>query len=58
MKFRLTDNLYFQTSAKTHLQICEYLEFGVGYQIPFLKKGLRKGNEKIFHYKKGWWNNL
>jgi hypothetical protein len=58
MKFRVTDNLYLQTSAKTHLQICEYLEFGIGYQIPFLKKNMRKDNNIIFHYKKGWWNEL
>lgn len=58
MKFRVTDNLYLQTSAKTHLQICEYLEFGVGYQIPFFKKSLRKDNGNIFHYKKGWWNEI
>ncbi len=55
MKYRIFDNLYLQTSAKTHLHICEYIEFGLGYQIPFLKKGLRNGDSRIFHYKKGWW---
>ena len=56
MKYRINDNLYLQTSAKTHLQICEYLEFGIGYQIPFLKKNASKGDNIIFHHKKGWWN--
>ena len=55
MKYRIWDNLYLQTSAKTHLHICEYIEFGVGYQIPFLKKGVRQGNSAIFHHKKNWW---
>lgn len=55
MKYRIWDNLYLQTTAKTHLHICEYVEFGVGYQIPFLKKNLRKDGSNIFHHKKGWW---
>lgn len=55
MKYRICDNLYLQTAAKTHLQICEYIEFGVGYQIPFLKKNLRKSDNTIFHHKKNWW---
>lgn len=55
MKYRIWDNLYLQTSAKTHLHICEYVEFGLGYQIPFLKKGLRKGDNNIFHHSKNWW---
>jgi hypothetical protein len=55
MKYRVWDNLYLQTSAKTHRHICEYIEFGLGYQIPFLKKSLRNGDSRIFHYKKGWW---
>lgn len=55
MKYRVWDNLYLQASAKTHLHICEYIEFGVGYQIPFLKKGNRKGDSSIFHYAKDWW---
>ncbi|MBR5842526.1 MAG: acyloxyacyl hydrolase [Bacteroidaceae bacterium] len=55
MKYRIWDNLYLQTSAKTHLHICEYVEFGLGYQIPFLKKGLRKGDSNIFHHTKNWW---
>ena len=56
MKYRVWDNLYLQTSAKVHMHICEYLEFGVGYQIPFLKKNKRKNGESaIFHYTKNWW---
>lgn len=57
LKYRVWDNLYLQTTAKTHLHICEYVEFGIGYQIPFFKKGARKdGQSRIFHYRKGWWN--
>lgn len=56
LKYRVWDNLYLHTSAKTHLHICEFVEFGVGYQIPFYKKGSRKSDDGIvFHYKKGWW---
>lgn len=56
LKCRVWDNLYLQASAKTHLHICEYVEFGLGYQIPFLKKGNRKaGQSIIFHHKKDWW---
>ena len=55
MKYRVWDNLYLQASAKTHLHICEYVEFGIGYQIPFLKKSLRKGDSRIFHHTKDWW---
>ena len=57
LKCRIWDNMYLQASAKTHLHIAEYVEFGIGYQIPFLKKSERKpGQSKIFHYRKGWWN--
>ena len=55
MKYRIWDNLYLQTSAKTHMHICEYVEFGIGYQFPFLKKSLRKNENTIFHHKKNWW---
>lgn len=55
MKYRVWDNLYLQASAKTHLHICEYIEFGIGYQIPFLKKSQRKGDSRIFHHTKDWW---
>ena len=55
MKTRVWDNLYVHAACKTHLHIAEYVEFGLGYQIPFLKKGLRNGDSRIFHYKKNWW---
>lgn len=56
LKYRVMDNLYLHTSAKTHLHICEYVEFGLGYQIPFLKKSNRtEGKSNIFHYHKNWW---
>ena len=56
MKYRVMDNLYLHTSAKTHLHICEYIEFGLGYQIPFLKKSNRtEGKSNIFHYRRNWW---
>ena len=56
LKYRVMDNLYLHTSAKTHLHICEYIEFGLGYQIPFLKKSNRtEGKSNIFHYHKNWW---
>jgi hypothetical protein len=52
------DNLYLQALAKTHLHVCEYIEFGVGYQIPFLRKGSRGGDgKKIFHHSRTWWEN-
>ncbi len=54
LKTRVWDNLYLQASAKTHLHICEYVEFGLGYQIPFLKKSYRKsGKSIIYHHRDG-----
>lgn len=59
LRCRVWDNIYLQASAKTHMHICEYIEFGAGYQIPFLKKSNRTDRDDIiFHYKKGWWKNL
>lgn len=56
LKTRVWDNLYLQATCKTHLHIAEYVEFGVGYQIPFLKKSKRKSGESIiFHHTKDWW---
>lgn len=52
LKCRVWDNLYLQASAKTHLHICEYVEFGLGYQIPFLKKGNRKAGQSIIYHHK------
>ena len=55
-KCRVWDNLYVQTTMKCHLHIAEFIEFGLGYQIPFYKKGCRpEGKSKIFHYSKEWW---
>ena len=58
LKCRVWDNIYLQATAKTHLQICEYVEFGIGYQIPFLKKDKRTDDKSIiFHHHKDWWKN-
>ena len=58
LKYRIWDNMYLQALAKTHLHICEYIEFGIGYQIPFFSKDKRKGRDsKIFHHSKDWWIN-
>ena len=57
-KCRVWDNLYLHAAAKLHLNVCEYVEFGVGYQIPFLSKERRKDGESIvFHQHKGWWKD-
>lgn len=56
-KFRVWDNLYIQALAKNHLHICEYIEFGVGYTIPFISKSKRHDNKMIFHNRKNWWEN-
>ena len=56
VKCRVWDNIYLQATAKTHLQICEYVEFGINYQIPFLREEKREeGKSIIFHHRKGWW---
>jgi hypothetical protein len=39
-KYRVWDNLYAQVTMKCHLHIAEYIEWGIGYQIPFYKKGV------------------
>ena len=55
-KYRIWDNIYLQASAKLHLQICECVEFGIGYRIPFLKKEHRNnGKGTIFRQHKKWW---
>ncbi len=55
-KCRIWDNMYFQTTMKCHLHIAEFIEFGIGYQIPFYKKGSRpEGKGKVFHHHKNWW---
>ncbi len=54
-KCRVWDNLYLQMTMKCHLHIAEYIELGLGYQIPFLKKANRNDGSIIFHHKKDWW---
>ena len=55
-KCRVWDNLYAQVTMKCHLHIAEYIEWGIGYQIPFYKKGSRRSDDGIvFHHKKDWW---
>ena len=45
-----------QVTMKCHLHIAEYIEWGIGYQIPFYKKGSRRSDDGIvFHHKKDWW---
>jgi hypothetical protein len=40
------------------MQIAEFVEFGINYQIPFLSKEKRKDGESIiFHHHKNWWKN-
>ena len=56
LKCRVWDNIYLQATCKTHMQIAEYVEFGVNYQIPFLKESKRENDKSIiFHNRKGWW---
>lgn len=56
MRYRFADNLYIQALAKTHLHICEYIEFGIGYQIPFLRKDKRgESGKRVFHHSRTWW---
>ena len=57
-KCRVWDNIYLKLAMKCHLQIAEYIEAGIGYQIPFLKKGNRKAGESIiYHHHKEWWKD-
>ena len=58
VKCRVWDNIYVQALAKTHMHIAEFVEFGVGYNIPFISKSKRKSSDDIiFHNRKGWWKN-
>lgn len=58
VRTRVWDNIYIQALAKTHLHICEFLEIGIGYQIPFIKKSKRNDSKDIiFHHRNGWWKN-
>ena len=57
-KCRVWDNLYLQMTMKCHLHIAEFIECGLGYQIPFYKKGRRpEGKGKVFHYHRNWWKD-
>lgn len=55
LKYRIFDNIYLQALAKTHMHICELIEFGISYQIPFIQKGRRHDDKRVFHHRKGWW---
>lgn len=58
VKCRVWDNIYVQALAKTHMHIAEQIEFGVGYNIPFISKSKRRDSKDvIFHNREGWWNN-
>ena len=58
VKCRVWDNVYVQALAKTHMHIAELIEFGVGYNIPFVSKSKRRDSKDvIFHNREGWWNN-
>lgn len=59
LRCRVWDNIYVQATAKTHMHVAEYIEFGLGYQIPFLKKSNRKDRDDvIFHYSPQWWKRF
>lgn len=55
VKYRIFDNVHLQALAKTHMHICELIEFGISYQIPFIEKGKRVDDKKIFHHRRNWW---
>lgn len=58
VKCRVWDNIYVQALAKTHMHIAELIEFGIGYNIPFVSKSKRRNSKDlIFHNREGWWNN-
>jgi len=57
-KCRVWDNIYLKLAMKCHLHIAEYIEAGIGYQIPFLKKENRKaGKSIIYHHHRNWWED-
>ncbi len=51
IRCRVWDNLYVQTTVKTHLTKAEMIEWGIGYQIPFIKKFNQK---ELFETFEGW----
>ena len=55
LRYRVWDNLYLQASCKTHLHIAEFVEFGIGYQIPFYKRDERPSDKRVFHHRRNWW---
>ena len=56
VKCRVWDNIYLQMALKAHIDVAEFIEFGVGYQIPFFKKCSRSASgAKIYHHHKDWW---
>lgn len=57
LKYRIWDNVYLQALAKTHRHICEYIEFGINYHIPFVRKSQRAKYGKVFHHSRDWWES-
>lgn len=57
VKYRVWDNWHLQALAKTHRHICEYIEFGLSYQIPFVRKGQREKYGAIFRHSRDWWHD-
>lgn len=57
VKYRIWDNWHLQALAKTHRHICEYIEFGLNYHIPFVRKEKRERFGSIFHNSRDWWRD-
>ena len=51
VRCRVWDNIYLQTTVKTHLSKAEMIEWGIGYQIPFKKK---ENRNSLFNDSSGW----
>ena len=51
VRCRVWDNIYLQTTVKTHLSKAEMIEWGIGYQIPFKKK---ENRNSLFNEFSGW----
>jgi hypothetical protein len=47
---RVYDNIYVQMALNAHIDVAEFIEFGLGYQIPYLKKTNRKDGSIVFHH--------
>lgn len=52
---RVCDNVFVQMALKAHIDVAEFIEFGLGYQIPYLKKANRKDGSIVYHHRKDWW---